>query len=57
MLGYAKSDIEDMINSVHDVKLFYLKYPSDLIDKEPIVNGLLKTIDFLMGLQSEGYLD
>jgi hypothetical protein len=57
MLGYTKDDLDTMINSIHDVKLFYLRSPSDLIDKKPITDGLLKSIDFLQGLCAEGYFD
>jgi hypothetical protein len=57
MLGYEMSDINEMINAVHDAKLFYLRTPSDLIDKEPLVKSLEKTNDFLQGLWAEGYFD
>lgn len=57
MLGYTESDINEMINSVHDAKLFYMRYPSDLLDKTLLVNGLLKTNDFLQGLLAEGYFN
>ena len=40
-----------------DVKLFYLQSPSDLMNKQPITDGLLKSIDFLQGLWAEGYFD
>ena len=30
MLGYNESDLNRMINAVHDAKLFYLRSPSDL---------------------------
>jgi len=57
MLGYTAQDLDNMINSVHDAKLFYLRHPSDLIDKQPLVDGLLQTVDFLQGLWAEGYFD
>ena len=57
MLGYTKSDLDEMINSVHDAKLFYLRTPSDLMDKSLLTEGLLKTNDFLQGLWAEGYFD
>jgi len=57
MLGYTKTDIDNMINSVHDIKLFYIRTPSDLIDKEPLIKNLEMTISFLQGLWSEGYFD
>jgi hypothetical protein len=57
MLGYEMADVDEMINAVHDAKLFYLRSPSDLIDKQPLIDGLLKTIDFLQGLWAEGYFD
>jgi len=57
MLGYTKDDLDTMINSIHDVKLFYLRSPSNIMDKQPITDGLLKSIDFLQGLWAEGYFD
>jgi hypothetical protein len=57
MLGYEMADIDEMINAVHDAKLFYLRTPSDLIDKEPLIKSLEKTNDFLQGLWAEGYFD
>jgi hypothetical protein len=57
MLGYTKTDLDEMINSVHDAKLFYLRTPSDLMDKSILNEGLLKTNDFLQGLWAEGYFD
>jgi hypothetical protein len=57
MLGYTKDDLDEMINSVHDAKLFYLRTPSDLMDKSILNEGLLKTNDFLQGLWAEGYFD
>ena len=50
MLGYTKDDLNEMINSVHDAKLFYLRTPSDLIDKSILNEGLLKTNDFLQAV-------
>jgi hypothetical protein len=57
MLGYTESDLNEMINAVHDAKLFYLRTPSDLMDKSLLTNSLLKTNDFLQGLWAEGYFD
>jgi len=57
MLGYTSNDLNRMINAVHDSKLFYLRYPSDLIDKEPLVNDLQDAVSFLQGLWAEGYFD
>ena len=57
MLGYSKEDLDRMINAVHDSKLFYLRSPSDLIDKEPLVKDLQDTVSFLQGLWAEGYFD
>ena len=57
MLGYTKDDLDEMINSVHDAKLFYIRTPSDLMDKSLLTEGLLKTNDFLQGLWAEGYFD
>ena len=57
MLGYVKGDLDTMIDSVHDAKLFYLRSPSDLVDKQPLIDGLEKTVSFLQGLWAEGYFD
>jgi hypothetical protein len=57
MLGYSKKDLDTMTNAVHDAKLFYLRTPSDLIDKEPLVKDLEMTVSFLQGLWAEGYFD
>ena len=57
MLGYEMADLMKMINAVHDAKLFYLRAPSDLIDKEPLIKSLEETNDFLQGLWAEGYFD
>jgi hypothetical protein len=57
MLGYTDTDLNRMINAVHDAKLFYLRFPSDLIEKDPLVNALQDTVSFLQGLWAEGYFD
>jgi hypothetical protein len=57
MLGYTKEDLDQMSNAVHDAKLFYIRSPSDLMDKQPLVDGLEKTVSFLQGLWAEGYFD
>jgi hypothetical protein len=58
MLGYSKTDLDEMINSVHDAKLFYiLKSDVTQVDQDPLVEGLLKANDFLQGLWAEGYFD
>jgi hypothetical protein len=57
MLGYDKKDLDRMINAVHDAKLFYLRYPSDLIDKGELRTDLEITVGFLQGLWAEGYFD
>ena len=57
MLGYTESDLNRMINAIHDAKVFYLNHPSDLMDKKPVVDGLLMAISFLQGLWAEGYFD
>ena len=46
-----------MINAIHDSKLFYLRYPSDLIDKAPLRKDLEDAVSFLQGLWAEGYFD
>ena len=57
MLGYNESDLNRMINAVHDAKLFYLRAPSDLIDKTELVKDLEMSVSFLQGLWAEGYFD
>ena len=57
MLGYTESDLNRMINAVHDAKLFYLRTPSDLIDKAPLRRDLQDAVSFMQGLLAEGYFD
>lgn len=57
MLGYEEEDLNRMINAVHDAKLFYLRHPSDLMDKQPLRKDLEETVSFLQGLWAEGYFD
>ena len=57
MLGYNESDLNRMINAIHDVKLFYLRSPSDLMNKDPLVKDLEDAVSFLQGLWAEGYFD
>jgi hypothetical protein len=57
MLGYTESDLNEMIDSVHDAKLYYIRSASNLVDQNPLVEGLLKTSAFLQGLWAEGYFD
>jgi len=57
MLGYDEEDLNRMINAIHDAKLFYLRTPSDLMDKEPLVKDLQDAVSFLQGLWAEGYFD
>jgi len=57
MLGYTELDLDRMTNAVHDSKLFYLRTPSDLIDKQPLIKDLEDTVSFLQGLWAEGYFD
>jgi hypothetical protein len=57
MLGYELEDLNRMINAVHDSKLFYLRTPSDLMDKSQLRNDLEMTNSFLQGLWAEGYFD
>jgi hypothetical protein len=46
-----------MINAVHDAKLFYLRTPSDLMDKTELRNDLEMAVSFMQGLWAEGYFD
>jgi hypothetical protein len=57
MLGYTAKDLDRMTNAVHDAKLFYIRTPSDLIDKQPLIKDLEDTVSFLQGLWAEGYFD
>jgi hypothetical protein len=57
MLGYTEEDLNRMINAVHDVKLFYLRSPSNLMNKDPLVKDLEDTVSFMQGLWAEGYFD
>lgn len=57
MLGYNQSDLNRMINAVHDSKLFYLRHPSDLMDKALLIKDLEDTVSFMQGLWAEGYFD
>jgi hypothetical protein len=58
MLGYTKEDIDHMSNSIHDAKLYYIRNSDvEQVDKDPLVEGLLKANDFLQGLWAEGYFD
>jgi len=57
MLGYTLEDLNKMINAVHDAKLFYLRTPSDLMDKSQLRTDLEMANSFLQGLWAEGYFD
>ena len=57
MLGYSKDDIDRMTDAIHDAKLFYLRTPSDLIDKEPLKKDLEEAVSFLLCLVAEGHFD
>ena len=57
MLGYSGYDLDKMTDAVHDAKLFYLRTPSDLMDKEPLRKDLEDAVSFLQGLWAEGYFD
>ena len=57
MLGYTESDLNKMINAIHDSKLFYLRTPSDLMDKTELRTDLEMAVSFLQGLWAEGYFD
>lgn len=57
MLGYTEDDLDRMINAVHDAKLFYMRTPSNLMDKEPLRKDLEMAVSFMQGLWAEGYFD
>jgi hypothetical protein len=56
MLGYKEEDLNRMINAVHDSKLFYLRTPSDLMDKQPLRKDLEDAVSFMQGLLAEGHI-
>jgi hypothetical protein len=57
MLGYDIEDLAIWQECIEAAKQFYLKHPSDLIDKTKITNGLEQANKFLDGLWAEGYFD
>ena len=57
MLGFDKEDINIMQECIETAKHFYLKHPSDLMDKTRVVTGLEQANSFFDGLWAEGYLD
>jgi len=57
MLGYDEVDLNRMIDAIHDAKLFYIRTPSDLIDKQPLIKDLEDAVSFLQRLWAEGYFD
>lgn len=57
MLGYTVDDLDRMINAVHDAKLFYLRSPSNLMNKAPLKKDLEDAVSFMQGLWVEGYFD
>jgi len=57
MLGYTLEDLNKMINAIHDSKLFYLRTPSDLMDKTELRTNLEMAVSFMQGLWAEGYFD
>lgn len=58
MLGYSEKDLDEMINSIHDAKLYYASNAEIIaLEVDPIFLGLLKAKDFLQGLWAEGYFD
>jgi hypothetical protein len=57
MLGYTENDLNRMINAIHDAKLFYLRTPSNLMDKTELRSDLEMANSFLQGLWAEGYFD
>jgi hypothetical protein len=57
MLGYTLEDLNKMINAIHDSKLFYLRTPSDLMDKTQLRTDLEMANSFLQGLWAEGYFE
>ena len=57
MLGYTLEVLNRMSNAIHDAKLFYIRTPSDLMDKQPLRKDLEDAVSFLQGLWAEGYFD
>jgi len=57
MLGYTQNDIDAMQASIEIAKKFFLSHPSDLMNKQPVLDGLDSAQSFFDGLWAEGYLD
>jgi len=58
MLGYTESDLNRMINAIHDSKLLYLRYSHDTkLDNNTLRTDLEDAVSFLQGLWAEGYFD
>jgi len=57
MLGYDLEDLNIMQECIETAKQFYLKHPSDLMDKTRTVTGLEQANLFLDGLWAEGYFE
>jgi hypothetical protein len=58
MLGYTESDLNRMINAIHDAKLLYLRYSHDAkLDNDTLRTDLQDAISFMQGLWAEGYFD
>ena len=57
MLGYTQNDIDTMQASISLAKKFYLSHPSDLMNKQPVLDGLDMANSFFDGLWAEGYFD
>ena len=54
MMGYSQDDIDQMQASISIARRLYLAYPSDLMDKAPVLEGLDKANSFFDGLIAEG---
>ena len=57
MLGYNQDDINHMQAAISIARKLYLAYPSDLMDKSEVLQGLDKANSFFDGLWAEGYFD
>ena len=57
MLGYTQNDIDTMQASISLARKFYLSHPSNLMNKQPVLDGLDMANSFFDGLWAEGYLD
>ena len=55
LMGYEEKDVDDMVNTIHDVIVHFTFNPIvHGLGYNPTVEGLIKIQDFLEGLLEEG---